>query len=180
MKKFLDGILVVEGTGDASYISSFVDCEIVITNGLDVPNSELEYLAAASKYCPIYLLSDPDDAGENIRKRVKNKIKVIDLFVDKKYCNKNGKHGVAECDKTALQNVLNPFLKEKNTNNGTNLISIYFLETIGVTNKEIYLFLGKKFNAGACNKKKLITRLNRLRVSEEDIRSAMEEYRNGN
>ena len=44
MKLFFDGIIVVEGKNDASYLSSFVDTVFVITNGYEIPQKEIEFL----------------------------------------------------------------------------------------------------------------------------------------
>jgi len=37
MKKSLNGILVVEGKEDASYLSNYIDSEIVTVQGYEVP-----------------------------------------------------------------------------------------------------------------------------------------------
>ena len=44
MKKYLDGILVVEGKEDASYLSNYISSEIVTTNGFDIPKETISYL----------------------------------------------------------------------------------------------------------------------------------------
>ena len=44
MKLFFDGIIVVEGKNDASYLSSFVDTIFAITNGYEIPQKEIEFL----------------------------------------------------------------------------------------------------------------------------------------
>ena len=42
-------IIVVEGTSDEALISSFMDADIVVTNGSDVPRETIEYLKEAKK-----------------------------------------------------------------------------------------------------------------------------------
>ena len=107
MKYFIDGVIVVEGTGDSAYLSSFIDCLYVETNGYDLPNEEVCFLNNIPLDKKIIILTDSDDAGKVIRDRIKRKVKnSIDAVVDIKYCDKNGKHGIAECDKNEIINVL--------------------------------------------------------------------------
>ena len=44
MKIFLDGILVVEGKEDASYLSNYIDSEIVVVNGFELDERTINYL----------------------------------------------------------------------------------------------------------------------------------------
>lgn len=174
MKYFINGIVVVEGSGDASYLSSFIDSEYVITNGLDVPDEELEYLVEASKKVPIIIMTDPDEAGENIRHRVHQKVDGHDVVVDSAKCNKNGKHGVAECTKEEIINKLNTFFdkskKEKE------FVSKNFFKVNDYDKEDIYLFTRKKFHLGKCNRKQLIKRLNTLEITEEELNKTIKEY----
>ena len=39
-----DGVIVVEGTNDAAFLSSFIDSIFVITNGYDLPKEEIDFL----------------------------------------------------------------------------------------------------------------------------------------
>lgn len=175
MKYIINDAVVVEGTWDASYISSFVDCEIIVTNGLDVPQNEIDYLKNLSKYKKILVLTDPDEAGETIRRRIHDQVEAIDVVVDKTKCNKNHKHGVAECEKDELIKCLKPFFV--NTKNISENITNNFLFMNGINNKEIYHFIGKKFCLGNVNKKVLLTRLNSTKVAQEDLLKAVKEYR---
>ena len=52
-------IIVVEGTSDEALISSFMDADIVVTNGSDVPRETIEYLKEAKKKRDIVVLTDP-------------------------------------------------------------------------------------------------------------------------
>ena len=75
--KYLDGILVVEGSNDASFISSFLSTEIVVLNGCELAN--LDYLIEASKTTTIFLLTDPDEEGLRIREKLNQKLDVINI-----------------------------------------------------------------------------------------------------
>ena len=66
----IDGVIVVEGKTDVSFLSSFVEAEFVTTNGSEISKETIDYLKkiAANKY--IYVLTDPDYPGERIRKKI--------------------------------------------------------------------------------------------------------------
>lgn len=179
MKHVLNGIIVVEGTGDSSYLSSFIDCDFVTTNGYDLPKEELEYLQEASKKVQIYIMTDPDEAGENIRKRIHEVIDGVDIVVDATKCNKNGKHGVAECDKTEVINTLEKFFVL--TKNNKEYVSKKYFKVNDFDREEIYLFTKKKFKLGKCNRKQIIKRLNVLQITEEELgRAIKEQFTDGN
>ena len=66
-KQHLDAILVVEGKTDKDLIDSFLNCDIVLTNGSEVSRGTIDYLKEASKTRPIIILTDPDTPGKRIR-----------------------------------------------------------------------------------------------------------------
>ena len=65
MKLFFDGVIVVEGTSDSSYLSSFIDALFIETNGYDIKQGDLEFLTHFNKR--IIILTDSDEAGNKIR-----------------------------------------------------------------------------------------------------------------
>ena len=160
MKYTIDGVLVVEGSGDAAYLASFIDAEFVITNGLDLPAEKLSYLKAVSARKQVIVLTDPDDAGENIRRRIHEAVDCLDARVDVTKCNRKNKHGVAECEMSEIVESLKPFFVK--TKNVSNLITTKDLFELGIENRQIYLFLEKKYKAYFSNKKQFLRSLNTL------------------
>ena len=62
----INGIVVVEGKTDVSFLSSFIETEFITTNGSEISKDTIEYLKNSKK--DIYVLTDPDSPGERIRK----------------------------------------------------------------------------------------------------------------
>ena len=178
MKYILNGFLIVEGKDDKAYLSSFIEGEIILTNGYDLL-CDLPYIKELSKkYTPI-ILTDSDKAGRDIRNKLNVFIpNAINVEVDINKCNKNNKHGVAECEKDEIINKLKDYL----VNNSQNIQKINQLDLIncGVVSKEMREFIAYKFNLGKCNNKTLIHRLSMLEICKDDILKVMEEYNNGN
>ena len=176
MKKTINGVLVVEGSNDASYISSLYDGLFVITNGYEIPKEEIDFLNHLPKETNVYILTDSDDAGKQIRERL-NKVlnNSKNITVDISKCNKNSKHGVAECDKDELIKVLDEYACDKHTYG--NITTNDLLE-LGIDNKEKRAFLSKELHLGKCNNKTLLKRINYLNIKETRIREVMESYGN--
>ena len=167
MKQLFNGVLVLEGSNDASYISSFMEVITVITNGYDIPKEEMDFLINLPDDKQIYLLTDSDSAGKQIRDKLHNLLpKVHDLYVDINRCNKNNKHGVAECDKEELLKVLSPYLinQEKKDN-----IAIVDLYKLGIDNKAKRDFIAKELHLGKCNNKILLKRINYLGIQLKEL-----------
>lgn len=176
MKYYFDGIIVVEGTGDSSFLSSFIDALYVETNGFDLKDEEIDFLRSAKK--KIIILTDSDKSGKIIRQNLLVKIpSAISLEVDLSRCNKNGKHGIAECDKEEIINKLNCYLKTEN--NTSKSVKTSDLINLGITNKEIREFVCKELHLGICNQKELIKRIDFLKIDFSEIERVVNKF-NGN
>lgn len=167
MKKIIDGIIIVEGTGDSSYLSSFIDALFIETNGYDIKEADIEFL----QYChkQIIILTDSDEAGEFIRNILTKKLpKAINVRVNSNMCNKNGKHGVAECKKEEILNVLKEyFIDEKNK---TTKMSLNDLISITKGQKEIKKYISNFFHLGTTNSKEMLKRINAIDLTINDIK----------
>ena len=166
--KYFDGVIVVEGKGDVSFLSSFINAEYVILNGYDMPESTIDYLLHL-KNRKIVVLTDPDEAGKTIEKRMKNTgLKYEYKLVDISKCNKHGKHGIAECSKEEILRIFDselvevPFLKDS--------ISQSEFANFGLMeSKEKRDIVCKELHLGECNSKTLFKRMNYNGITAKDI-----------
>ena len=179
MKYYIDGILVVEGKEDSSYLSSFIDAEYVITNGYEISKTELDYLNAASNFKQIVVLVDPDKAGREIESKLKNQLVKADyLNVEISHCNRGQKSGIAECDQEEILKVLEPYLEVEKTKN--NVVLRAKSLKIELSDKSLRDYLAAKYHLGKCNNKTLFKRLDTLKISEQELLNSIKEYRDGN
>lgn len=176
MKINIDGLLIVEGILDESYLSSFLEVEIVKTSGYQIPKEEIEYLKSSNKN--LIILTDSDKAGELIRERLNVLLpNAINVKVDINKCNKNNKHGVAEAPKEEILNVLKEYIIDKPLKKGN--LTAFDLFELGIsgpnskTNKELII---KTFKLGLANSKTLLKRLNYRNITKEELIGAI----NGN
>ena len=176
MKISLNRILVVEGKEDASYLSNYIDSEIVVVNGYELSKSTISYL----KDKPVILLLDPDSAGENIRiqlNRVLNN--AVNVNIDIKKCTKGAKNGVAECEIDEILDKLSEFCREIDAKQAD--FTIADLYELGLSNnKELRTYVCEKLNLGNCNFKTLRKRLIANNVQLHKLCEIIEEYKHGN
>ena len=110
-KYYLDGVLVVEGKSDVSYLSSFIKALYFTTNGYDISDEKLDFLSRVSKVKKIVVLTDNDQAGLEIENRIKSKINnVFDIKTPKIPRKSTKKLGVAETDKEVIVEALKDHL----------------------------------------------------------------------
>ena len=165
MKLHLNRILVVEGKEDASYLSNYIDSEIVVVNGYELSKATISYL----KDKPVILLLDPDLAGEEIRKKLNLALNdVINVSVDIKKCTKGVKNGIAECEIDEVLGKLSEFCGDFSAKRPDFSTSdLYELGIIG--NKELRKRVCEIFNLGDCNGKTIHKRLLDNNISLEQL-----------
>lgn len=176
MKKQLDGILVVEGKSDVSFLSNYIDTEFVITNGSEISKDTIDYLKEASKTKNIYVLTDPDSPGKRIRDVLDASIPNLKhCFISKENSIKHNKVGVAEGDiNEILESLSFTITSNKNCNKN---ISMNDLVELGLSGNENSLknreLVSRKLHIGFCNSKTFLKRLNYLEISKEELKKLL-------
>ena len=176
MKLHLNRILVVEGKEDASYLSNYIDSEIVVVNGYELSKATISYL----KNRPVILLLDPDLAGEEIRKILNLALNnVTNVSVDIKKCTKGVKNGIAECEIDEVLGKLSEFCGDFAANSPD--FSTSDLYELGLSSdKKMRKFVCEKLNLGECNFKIMQKRLIANNIQLKQVCEIIEEYKNGN
>ena len=169
MKIFLDGILVVEGKEDASYLSNYISSEIVTTNGFEIPKEKISYL----KDKRVIVLTDPDEAGLRIRQKLNELLpNSINVEVDIKKCIRNTKNGVAECDIDEVLTKLKPFIVNQiDTESDITISDLYDLGLMN--NKDLREQVCAKLKFGKCNAKTMYKRLLNNNIKLEQLYEIM-------
>lgn len=179
MKK-LNAVLVVEGKSDVQYLSNFLDCEFVITNGSEIPFETIQYLKTIIKTKEVVVLTDPDSPGKRIRDVLDQNVDGLKhCFIRKEFAVKHGKVGVAECD---IQEVINALDNIKMfDSNAIEHITPSDLYELGLTGRvdsaEKRYFLSSKLGLGYTNSKTFCRRLNSLHLSKEEMVELLHEQK---
>lgn len=171
-------IIVVEGTSDGALISSFMDADIVVTNGSDVPRETIEYLKEAKKKRDIVVLTDPDCPGKRIRDILNQEIPgLLHAFVLKEHAIKHHKVGVAESSKQDVLDALSHIVPSSSADRGTLVMSdLVELGLMGEDNSSSKRAkLERVLHLGHTNAKTLLKRVNALALTKKELREALEQ-----
>ena len=168
----IDGVLIVEGKADVSYLSSFINALFFITNGYDVSQEKVLFLKEASKVNKLIIFTDPDEAGEKIRNTLKTQL--LGAFEAKceKVVRKNQKKfGVAEMETEAIVAALKDFIctteiKKENYDLST-------LISLSNNSQEARHKLVSKYRLIEGNNKSLENQLNILKIKPQEIKELL-------
>lgn len=180
MKKTVyPAIIVVEGASDKTLLESFLETEIVITNGSDVPRETIEYLKELSKTRDIVVLTDPDSPGKRIRDVLDGAIPgLLHAYVPKDKAIKGKKVGVAESDPDTILEALH-HVSPAASEHGKGSLTYLDLEELGLVGCEDSVAkrnkVGTLLHIGYGNGKTFLKRLNSLEISKEKLKKAIEE-----
>ena len=166
-KKYIPGVIVVEGNHDASKVSLLYDTCFVITNGYEIPEEEKDFLSHLKNDVRVIALTDNDKAGEEIRNRL-NSIRENMINIRITAPENSKKKGVAECDVKDIEDALNKFVTIKD-----NFIDIdlYEIGLLGKENsKQAKEWLCKKLHLGKCSRDNLVKRINLLGIKIDDLK----------
>ena len=165
-------VLVVEGKTDEAFIKSFLDVEIIKTNGSAISHETLELIKNVSEKKTVVVLTDPDFPGTKIRNTIADYAPLVKhAFVRKEVSIKKNKVGVAESTKEEILAALSN-LKDFSQVLPGNLIpsDLYELGLIGKANsEELREKISNELRLGFCNGKTFLKRLNYLGISKKDI-----------
>lgn len=175
-KTVIDAIIVVEGITDVSLLSSFVDAELVTTNGSDVPRETIDYLLEASKKKDIIVLTDPDYPGKRIRDILDNYIPNLKhAYIPKEKAIKHHKVGVAESDKQTILDALSHVSVTKSASKGelsyADLLELNLVGPNSIENKDR---VETHFHLGYGNGKTLLKRINAMNITKKEIKEFLD------
>lgn len=174
----VDGIIVVEGKQDVSYLSSFIDSLFFTTNGCDINEEKISFLERASACNKILILTDPDTTGDNIRNTINKRIKgCFDIKISGNSRDNYLKHGVAEANMIEIKKMLNSHIVPSFHKNVYNLNSYFMNEKSGLGFKEALI---NKYRLICSNTKSLENQLNMLKITPEEIDEMWRDFINVN
>lgn len=166
-------VLVVEGKMDKDLIESFMDVDIITTNGSEVSRETIEFIREVSKKRQVIVLTDPDSPGKRIRDIINNEVPgLLNAFVPKEKCIKKHKVGVAESSKEVILDALNHLIPSTpSPESDLTMADLYEFGLVGETNSsELRKKYEERFHLGHTNAKTLLARLRALGLTKKDLR----------
>ena len=169
-KYYIDGVIVVEGKSDVSYLSSFIDSLFFITNGYDINDEKIDFLKRVSEVRKVIVFTDNDQAGLEIEKRIKTKICNVFTVKSNKFPRKNQiKCGVAETEKQEILNALKPFICEETTTNQKAKYNLTKIISLSDNPSEIRNRIVNEYRLIIGNNKYLEDQLRMLKINAKEF-----------
>ncbi len=174
--------VVVEGRDDEAAVLRAVDAAVISTHGWGLPDGNVERIRAAYERTGIIILTDPDFAGENIRRRLSEQ------FPDAKHAylarpeasKRQGERvvdiGVENAAPEAIQAALLAARAQVQTGLSAETVTQADLIALGLAggsgSTQLREALGKELGIGSCNAKAFARRLAAFGISREEFLAA--------
>lgn len=170
-------LIVVEGKTDLIFLKSFLDADIVVTNGSEISKNTLDFIKEANEKQGVIILTDPDYPGLRIRNIITNYIgDCKHAYVEKNKAIKGKKVGIAETKKEDILEALKNVVTYKKDNQKLIKESdLYELGLLGKTDsKSKREKICEHYHLGWCNAKTFLKRVNMFGLTLKEIKDVIE------
>lgn len=169
-------LIVVEGVHDVSAVRRAVDAQVLETNGHALSSECLERIRRAQRTHGVIVLTDPDAAGDQIRRRISAAIgDCRHAFLDRDACTRDGDIGVENASPSAIRAALERARAQttdaRETFTVQDLIQYGLDGVIGARTRRERV--GAHLGIGYGNAARLLHRLNHLGVTREELLAAL-------
>lgn len=174
-------VIVVEGKDDVTAVKRAVDAEVISVSGFGINKKAINKIKEAQKRQGVIVLTDPDFAGEKIRRIISKRVPgVKHAYITRDEGTKGDDIGVENAAPESIIRALNSAKCEiKEPRHEFDIQDMYYFKLTGdPTSKKRRDMLGKILGIGYCNTNQLITRLNNYGITKEEFISAIEKMDN--
>jgi len=169
-------VIVVEGRDDITAVKRAVDAELISVGGFGINEKVINKIREAQKRKGVIVFTDPDFAGEKIRKIISKRVaNVKHAYISQKEGTKDGDIGVENATPETILRALHTAkfeLQEKRSEFDIKDM-IFFKLTADSRAKERRDALGNELGIGYCNCAQFITRLNNYGIIKEEFIAAL-------
>lgn len=171
-------IIVVEGRDDTNAIKKSVDAITIETHGYGITKATWELIEKAYEEKGIIVFTDPDHAGEQIRRRIMEKFPdAKEAFLDRRAAKKDGDIGIENASPESIRKALEKArcsMEEKT--DGFTMDDMMAAGLVGQADSSVRRqALGKRLGIGYGNGKIFLQRLNKFGISREEFEKALQE-----
>ena len=172
--------IVVEGRDDVTAVKAAVDAELIVTNGFSVRSRiVLEKIRVAQERTGVIVFTDPDFAGEKIRKTIEDYVPgVKHAYIGRKEGTRT-KDGNVGIENAKPDVILEALAKAKcKMIDKEEIFSAIDLLEYGLSGneqaKERRQEIGKILGIGYANSKQFLSKLNHFGITREEFEAAIE------
>lgn len=176
-------VIVVEGRDDITAVKRALDVEVIATGGFGYNKKLVNTLKQIAERSGIIILTDPDFAGEQIRKDLAKQIpNCKHAFLPQGKALKKDNIGVENATPEDIKEAISK-ARPKKINRKT-LFTKEELLQLGIVggseSREKREKIGEILGIGYCNGKQFLNRLNNFGISREEFQDAVERIENKN
>ncbi|WP_333859612.1 ribonuclease M5 [Clostridium sp.] len=174
-------VIVVEGKDDISAVKRAVDAELIAVGGFGINNKVIDKIKEAQNRQGVIVMTDPDFAGEKIRKIISKRVKGIKhAYISQKDGIKNGNIGIENASPdtiiTALKNAKCELKEERKEFKMEDMV--FFQLTGNIKSRVKRDMLGRELGIGYCNASQFLKRLNNYGIVRDEFKKAMDKVSN--
>ena len=179
--KRVEEIIVVEGRDDTAAIRQSVDAVTIETHGYGIRPSTFEVIDKAYETKGIIIFTDPDTAGEQIRRRLAQRYpEAKHAFLDRSLAEKDGDIGIENASPESIRAALEKARcsafasgEKEGEYSPADLFRWGLDGSPGAANRR--RAAADRLGIGMCTAKTFLRRLNHFGISREEIEQAIKE-----
>jgi ribonuclease M5 len=169
-------VVVVEGKRDMAAVKRAVDAECLATGGFTLSAASLNKIEAAFRHSGIIIFTDPDSAGERIRKVLAGRFPAAKhAFIARDAATANGDIGVERATAEAIRAALAKTRYQEWQ--PQQVFTVRDMQSAGLAGSpaaaERRSYLGDHLGIGYANAKTFLRRLNHYGVTREEFSAAV-------
>lgn len=172
MKRRIDEVIIVEGKDDESAVKNAVDAETLITHGYAINENVWLLIEKANKGPGIIVFTDPDYAGDLIRKRIEKRFpEAKHAYLPREEATKAGDIGIENAAAESIIEALSMArCKTAETDNPFTIDDLIYFDLSGSKqSKSRRDKLGKALGIGYGNTRTFLSRLNHYGITREEF-----------
>lgn len=183
----IEEIIVVEGRDDTAAIKRAVTAQTIETHGFGMNEEMWRRIDRAYKNCGVVLFTDPDRAGENIRRKIKERYPLCkEAFLPRREAVKKGNLGI---ENAAPEAIVEALLKTRSIKSaglpdedaeekGERLFTVRDMDSNGLSSgkgsRKKREKIGEMLGIGYGNAKTFLSKLNGYGVTREEFYGAVQ------
>lgn len=169
-------VIVVEGRDDVTAVKRAVDAEVISVSGFGINSKVIDRIREANKRQGVIVLTDPDFAGEKIRRIIAKRVPNIKhAYITQEEGTKGDDIGVENASPETIIRALDAAkCQVKESRNEFTIQDLYYFKLTGdTTSKHRREAIGKELRIGYSNANQLLTRLNNYGITKEEFVEAI-------
>lgn len=180
METKIKEVIVVEGRDDTTAIRRAVDAQTIETHGFGMSDTMWDQIETAARTRGIIIFTDPDRAGENIRRKVKERFpEAGEAFLPRNKALKGNNIGVENAKPEDIREALS----KAHCTTGRE-VPVFTMEDLaeaelcgGTGSRQRREQVGATLGIGYGNSKRMLERLNGFGITKEEFYGALQSVR---